>query len=107
MVTSIESAGLIIAAPTFAALWAWLARRDAEPDILIKYVLALSLGAAGLLLFAAAAWPHSTGTKPGWVLPGLGIAIQAMGEVAAWTVSYGLVYRLAPRRMVAAIMGAF
>src|SRR5215831_3140577 len=94
--TSIESAGLIIAAPTFAALWAWLARRDAEPDILIKYVLALSLGAAGLLLFAAAAWPHSTGTKPGWVLPGLGIAIQAMGEVAAWTVSYGLVYRLAP-----------
>ncbi len=105
--TSIESAGLIIAAPTFAALWAWLARRDSEPDILIKYVLALSLGAAGLLLFAAVAWPHSAGMKPGWVLPGLGIAIQAMGEVAAWTVSYGLVYRLAPRRMVAAIMGAF
>src|SRR5258708_1298174 len=105
--TSIESAGLIIAAPTFAALWAWLARRDRDPDILIKYVLALSLGAAGLLLFAAAAGPHSAGTKPGWVLPGLGIAIQAMGEVAAWTVSYGLVYRLAPRRMVAAIMGAF
>lgn len=33
--------------------------------------------------------------------------MQATGEVAAWTVSYGLVYRLAPPRRVAAVMGAF
>ena len=105
--TSIESVALILAAPAFAALWAWLARREQEPDIVIKYALALSLGAAGLLLFAAAAWPHSATSRPGWFLPALGICVQATGEVAAWTVTYGLVYRLAPRRMVAAVMGAF
>ena len=33
--------------------------------------------------------------------------MQATGEVAAWTSTYGLVYRLAPRRMVSGIMGAF
>jgi len=33
--------------------------------------------------------------------------VQATGEVAAWTVSYGLVYRLAPPQLVAAVMGAF
>lgn len=105
--TSIEAAGLILAAPPFAALWAWLARRDREPDNVIKYTLALLLGAAGLLLFSIAAWPHEGATKPGWLLPAVGIAVQAAGEVAAWTVSYGLVYRLAPQRIVAAVMGAF
>ncbi|HEY0767340.1 MAG TPA: MFS transporter [Steroidobacteraceae bacterium] len=105
--TSIEAAALILAAPAFAAFWAWLARRDREPDIVIKYTLALLLGAAGLLLFSIPAWPHAGTAKPGWLLPALGIAVQATGEVAAWTVSYGLVYRLAPQRMVAAVMGAF
>lgn len=105
--TSIESAALILAAPAFAALWGSLARRNREPDNLIKYALALFLGAAGLLLFAIAAWPHAGATKAGWFVPALGIWIQATGEVAAWTVTYGLVYRLAPQRIVSAVMGAF
>ena len=104
--TSIEAAALILAAPVFAALWGALARRKREPDNLIKYALALFLGAAGLLLFAIAASPHA-GVKAGWFLPALGIWIQATGEVAAWTVTYGLVYRLAPQRIVSAVMGAF
>jgi len=105
--TSVESAALILAAPGFALLWAWLARKGHEPDTLLKYVLALVLGAAGLFFFAATAANIGGGAKPGWLVPAVGIAIQATGEVAAWTVTYGLVYRLAPRRMVAAIMGAF
>lgn len=105
--TSIEAAALILAAPVFAALWGALARRKREPDNLVKYALALFLGAAGLLLFAIAAAPHAAATKAGWFLPALGIWIQATGEVAAWTVTYGLVYRLAPQRIVSAVMGAF
>lgn len=60
-----------------------------------------------MLLFAAVAWPHPAGRAPGWFLPAIGITVQATGEVAAWTASYGLVYRLAPKRWVAAVMGAF
>jgi POT family proton-dependent oligopeptide transporter len=105
--TSVDSAALIIAAPAFAVLWSYLARRGREPDILHKYALALLLGAAGLLLFAAVAWPHPAAGAPGWILPAIGITVQATGEVAAWTASYGLVYRLAPKRWVAAVMGAF
>jgi proton-dependent oligopeptide transporter, POT family len=105
--TSVESAALILAAPGFALLWGWLARKGHEPGTLIKYVLALVLGAAGIFLFAATAAKAVPGARPGWLAPAVGIAIQATGEVAAWTVTYGLVYRLAPRRMVAAIMGAF
>jgi proton-dependent oligopeptide transporter, POT family len=105
--TSVDSAALIVAAPAFAALWTWLARRGREPDILHKYALALLLGALGLLLFAAVAWPRPGAGAPGWILPAIGITVQATGEVAAWTASYGLVYRLAPSRWTAAVMGAF
>jgi proton-dependent oligopeptide transporter, POT family len=105
--TSIEAAALIAAAPAFAAMWGALARRGREPDILVKYALALFLGAAGLLLFALAAWRSAEGVKAGWVLPAAGIWIQAMGEVAAWTVTYGIVYRLAPAHIVSTVMGAF
>ncbi|HVO47920.1 MAG TPA: MFS transporter [Steroidobacteraceae bacterium] len=105
--TSINAASLIVSAPAFAALWAWLARRNREPDIAVKYVWALALGALGILVFAYAAWPHSGTARPGWTLPAIGVWVQATGEVAAWTVTYGLVYRLAPRRIVAAVMGAY
>ena len=106
--TSVDSAALILAAPAFAALWTWLARRGREPDILHKYAIALLLGAIGLLLFAAVARPHpGAAGAPGWILPAIGITVQATGEVAAWTASYGLVYRLAPSRWTAAVMGAF
>ena len=105
--TSVDSAALILAAPAFAALWTWLARRGREPDILHKYAIALLLGAAGLLLFASVARPHPGAPAPGWILPAIGITVQATGEVAAWTASYGLVYRLAPSRWTAAVMGAF
>jgi POT family proton-dependent oligopeptide transporter len=105
--TSVDSAALILAAPAFAALWTWRARRGREPDILHKYALALLLGGVGLLLFAAVAWPRPGAAAPGWILPAIGIFVLATGEVAAWTASYGLVYRLAPRRWAAAVMGAF
>jgi len=105
--TSVDSAALILAAPAFAALWTWRARRGREPDILHKYALALFLGAVGQLLFAAVARPRPGAGAPGWILPAIGIFVLATGEVAAWTASYGLVYRLAPRRWAAAVMGAF
>src|SRR5215472_15177610 len=70
--TSVDSAALIIAAPAFAALWTWLARRGREPDILSKYAIALSLGAAGLLLFAVVAWPHPASGGRSWILPAFG-----------------------------------
>jgi dipeptide/tripeptide permease len=84
-----------------------MARRGREPDILSKYAIALLLGAAGLLLFAIVAWPHPDSGGRHWILPAVGITVQATGEVAAWTASYGLVYRLAPQRWTAAVMGAF
>ena len=78
--TLVESATLILAAPGFALLWAWLGRRGREPDTLVKYVLALVLGAAGLFLYAATAANAGSAAKPGWLVPAVEIAIQATAK---------------------------
>jgi len=105
--SSIYSAALILSAPLFAAAWIRLGKLNREPDIITKYALALTLGAAGLLLFSWMAWPRTDGAMHGWMIPTFAITSQAAGEVAAWTATYGIIYRLAPRRIVAAVMGAF
>jgi POT family proton-dependent oligopeptide transporter len=105
--SSVHAGALIAAAPVFAAIWTWFDKRGGEPDAVWKYVIALALGAAGLLLFAWSAWPRVDGSLTPWPIPALGILIQSAGEVAAWTSTYGLVYRLAPAQAGAATMGAF
>jgi POT family proton-dependent oligopeptide transporter len=103
--TSVNALGLILAAPVFAAIWMRLAREGREPDIVGKYAIALLLGGAGVLLFA---WQASDAVaNPSWPMLALAILVIAAGEVAAWVSTYGIVYRLAPRRIVAAVMGGF
>lgn len=102
--TSFNAAALIIAPAGFAWLWARLARRGKEPGAPTKYAVALGFGAAGLTMLAWTGWAGAAGS---WIVPALGVILLGMGEVAAWTMTYGLVYRLAPRRLVAMVMGAF
>lgn len=103
--TSIHSVGLIAAAPILALLWTRLARVGREPDIVGKYAIALLLGGLGIMMVA---WQASSlvGT-PSWWIVALAVLVQAAGEVAAWVSTYGLVYRLAPRQVVSAVMGGF
>jgi POT family proton-dependent oligopeptide transporter len=102
--TSFNAAALIVAPAGFVWLWARLARRGMEPDAPAKYAVALGFGAAGLAMLAWTGWAGESGS---WIVPALGVVLLGMGEVAAWTMTYGLVYRLAPRRLVAMVMGAF
>ncbi len=103
--TSVNALGLIIAAPIFAAIWVRLARVGKEPDIIGKYAIALLLGGGGVLLFA---WQASSAVgAPSWPILAVALLVVAAGEVAAWVSTYGIVYRLAPRRLVAAVMGGF
>ena len=101
--TSFNAAALICAPAAFAWLWKKLAGRGHEPDAPAKYAVALGFGAAGLLMLAWTGWAaHGS-----WLVPAFGVVLLGIGEVAAWTMTYGLVYRLAPRRLVAMAMGAF
>ncbi len=102
--TSFNAAALIVAPAGFARLWARLAKRGMEPDAPTKYAVALGFGTTGLAMLAWTGW---AGTSGSWSIPALGVILLGVGEVAAWTMTYGLVYRLAPRRLVAMIMGAF
>jgi len=102
--TSFNAAALIVAPAGFAWLWARLEKHGREPDAPAKYAVALGFGAAGLVLLAWTGWAGGQGS---WIVPACAVVLLGVGEVAAWTMTYGLVYRLAPRRLVAMVMGAF
>jgi POT family proton-dependent oligopeptide transporter len=100
-----SNAGVVILfAPLVAALWVRLGDRDRPIDIVQKYAFALLTVAVGHFLMAWGA--SSRATVPLWV-PLVAVALIALGELVAWTSTYGIVYRAAPPGLVSATMGAW
>ncbi|HEY7818731.1 MAG TPA: hypothetical protein VIG29_10970, partial [Vicinamibacteria bacterium] len=100
------NAGVVILfAPLVAALWVRLGDRDRSVDIVQKYAFALATVALGHFLMGWAA-SSETGGIPPWI-PLVAVALIALGELVAWTSTYGIVYRAAPAGLVSATMGAW
>jgi POT family proton-dependent oligopeptide transporter len=98
---------VIASAPLFAALWVRLAARRQRVDIVHKYAFALITVSMGhFLMYGAVALTARGGLAPIWI-PLLAFALCAIGEIVAWTSTYDIVYRAAPRGFVSATMGAW
>lgn len=102
------NAGIVILfAPLVAALWVRLGARNRSVDIVQKYAFALSTVAVGhFLMYWCAALAGPGSKAPVWI-PIVAVAFTAIGELVAWTSTYGLVYRAAPAGFVSATMGAW
>jgi POT family proton-dependent oligopeptide transporter len=104
---SLNAGIVILAAPLIASLWVRLGARNQSLDIVQKYAFALGTVAVGhVLMYWGAAVAGSGGRAPVGI-PLLAIAIIALGELVAWTSTYGIVYRAAPEGFVSATMGAW
>jgi proton-dependent oligopeptide transporter, POT family len=103
--SSINAAVVIVVAPLVAALWVRLGRRNQRIDIVQKYIFALAMVSLGhvLMYFGAR---HSTPTAPLWI-PLVSLALLAIGELVAWTATYGMVSRAAPAGFASVTMGAW
>jgi POT family proton-dependent oligopeptide transporter len=98
---------VIIFAPLVAMLYERLGRANRSPDIVQKYFLALSLlTLAHVLMYFASTLVHGGGKAPLWI-PTIAIALTAIGELIAWTSTYGLVTRAAPKGYASVAMGAW
>jgi POT family proton-dependent oligopeptide transporter len=100
------NAGVVILfAPLVAALWVRLGRLEKPVDIVQKYAFALATVAMGHFLMG---WAASSGTgRVALWIPLLAVVLIALGELVAWTSTYGIVYRAAPAGFVSATMGAW
>lgn len=98
---------VITFAPFLAILWVRFAARGRAVDIVQKYAFALVMISLGhFLMYAAAVIAVNGHPAPLWIALAA-FALSAIGEVVAWTSTYDIVYRAAPKGLVSATMGAW
>ncbi len=103
--SSFNAAFVIAIAPLIAALWVKLAARDRPVNIVAKYCFALCMAMLGnaLMWFAGRLASHG-GQAPIW-MPIASVCILGIGEIVAWTATYGFVSRAAPQGFASVTMG--
>jgi len=96
---------IITFAPVFAWFWVWLARRNLDPSIPVKFALGLLLLAAGFAVMAGAAQVVVAGRQawPTWLI--LTYLLHTFGELCLSPVGLSSVTKLAPRKLAGQMMG--
>jgi POT family proton-dependent oligopeptide transporter len=105
--TSMNAAVVIVLAPAMAALWVRLGDRNRHIDIMQKYIFALSTVTLGNgLMYVCARSASPTDPASVW-LPVVSLSLLGVGELVAWTATYGMVSRAAPLGYASVTMGAW
>jgi len=104
--TSMNAAVVILLSPLAAALWLRLGARNQRIDIVQKYCFALATVAVGHGLMYVSARSAAHGMAAAW-LPIVSLSFLGVGELVAWTATYGMVSRAAPAGYASVTMGAW
>jgi POT family proton-dependent oligopeptide transporter len=104
---SLPPAFIIAFAPVFAAMWVSLARRNLNPTMPIKFALGLVLLAIGfaVMFFASKLVADNNAVLPTWLF--FTYLFHTMGEICISPVGLSAVTKLAPKRFVGQMMGAW
>ena len=105
--TSINAAVVIVLAPMVAAFWVRLGTRNQRVDIVQKYTFALAMVTIGHLLMYLAAREAAPDAPTSVWIPLASLSLLGIGEIVAWTATYGMVSRAAPAGFASVAMGAW
>jgi POT family proton-dependent oligopeptide transporter len=105
--SSINASVVILIAPAIAALWVRLAARKQQIDIVQKYFFAITMAMLGNAIMYVAGMLTMHGAQAPLWMPLLGVALLGLGEIVAWTATYGFVSRAAPAGFASVTMGAW
>ena len=96
---------IVIFAPLFGMLWTWLASRNANPSIPVKFALGLLGLAAGFFVLAwGSANASSTNlVSPAWLI--VTYFLHTVGELCLSPVGLSSMTKLAPKSRVGQMMG--
>ena len=98
---------IIVLAPVISALWGWLARRNCEPSIPVKFALGLiGVGAGFLFLVFGATFAGPDARVGLWWLAGLYV-IHSIAELCISPVGLSMITRLAIARIIGLMMGVW
>jgi POT family proton-dependent oligopeptide transporter len=104
---SVNPVFIVILAPVFAWFWVWLANRQANPSVPMKFALGLLGASAGFLVIAwgaANATPDSP-VSASWLV--VMYFLHTVGELALSPVGLSAMTKLAPRTRVGQMMGVW
>lgn len=96
---------IVIFAPIFGVLWTWLASRDANPSIPVKFGLGLLGLAAGFFVLS---WGSANASADNLVSPAWLIVtyfLHTVGELCLSPVGLSSMTKLAPKNRVSQMMG--
>jgi POT family proton-dependent oligopeptide transporter len=98
---------IVLLAPVFGSLWTWLANRDANPSIPVKFALGLSGLAAGFFVIAWGATQASAENPVGahWLV--VTYFLHTCGELCLSPVGLSSMTKLAPEDRVGQMMGVW
>ena len=98
---------IVILAPLMSILWGWLARKNMEPSIPVKFALALIGVGSGFLFLVWGASFAGPDFKVGlWWLAGLYV-IHSIAELAISPVGLSMITKLSIARIVGFMMGVW
>ena len=96
---------IVVFAPIFGSLWTWLARRNANPSIPMKFGLGMIGLATGFFVLAWGAANASSAHKVSMAWLTVTYFFHTVGELCISPVGLSTVTKLAPRDRVAQMMG--
>jgi POT family proton-dependent oligopeptide transporter len=104
---SVNPVMIIVMAPVFGWFWVWLARRNANPSIPVKFALGLLGLAAGFIVLA---WGSANATpgnllSPSWLI--VTYFFHTCGELALSPVGLSSITKLSPTGRVGQMMGVW
>ncbi len=105
MLQNINPTFIVILAPVFGFMWTWLAQRDANPSIPVKFGLGLLGLAAGffVLSWGAANASAENPVSPSWLI--VTYFLHTCGELCLSPVGLSSMTKLAPENRVGQMMG--
>ena len=98
---------IVLLAPLFSLMWNWLGRRNAEPSVPFKFVIALALVGVGFLVLVFGAQFHNADFKVALFWLALAYFIHSVGELCLSPVGLSMITKLSPAKMVGLMMGVW
>ncbi len=107
MLQNINPTFIVLLAPVFGSLWTWLASRDANPSIPVKFALGLFGLGAGFLVIAWGAMQATAENPVGahWLV--VTYFLHTCGELCLSPVGLSSMTKLAPENRVGQMMGVW
>ena len=98
---------IVLLAPVFSLLWNFLGRRNLEPSVPFKFVIALALVGIGFLALVFGAQFHNGEFKVALFWLALAYFIHSVGELCLSPVGLSMITKLSPVRMISMMMGVW